>query len=49
MTTNLERALGVHGAMPLDLVAYEGGDVFEFESKPVAAISPQLGRTDLFV
>lgn len=34
--------------MPQDLVAYKGGDVFDFEGKPVAAISEQFGRTDLF-
>ncbi|KIJ59733.1 hypothetical protein HYDPIDRAFT_32949 [Hydnomerulius pinastri MD-312] len=49
-TTNLEKALGIHhGDMPDDLVAYAGGDVFDFEGKVVAAISAQLGRTDVFV
>ncbi|KAG2742359.1 hypothetical protein P692DRAFT_20879650 [Suillus brevipes Sb2] len=48
-TTNLERALGVQREMPQDLVAYRGGDVFEFEAKVVGVISETLGRTDLFV
>ncbi|KAG2041106.1 hypothetical protein BDR03DRAFT_1089407 [Suillus americanus] len=48
-TTNLEKALGVQRDMPQDLVAYRGGDVFEFEAKAVAVISETLGRTDLFV
>ncbi|KAF8551997.1 hypothetical protein OG21DRAFT_1477901 [Imleria badia] len=47
-TVNVERALGVDVDMPQDLVAYKGGDVFDFEGKPVAVISAQLGRTDLF-
>jgi hypothetical protein len=38
-----------HGNMPQDLVAYAGGDGFDFEAKVVAAISAQLGRTDEFV
>ncbi|OAX33578.1 hypothetical protein K503DRAFT_700202 [Rhizopogon vinicolor AM-OR11-026] len=48
-TTNLERALGVQREMPQDLVAYRGGDVFEFEAKVVGVISESLRRTDLFV
>ncbi|KAG2046505.1 hypothetical protein BDR06DRAFT_985564 [Suillus hirtellus] len=48
-TTNLEKALGVRREMPQDLVAYRGGDVFEFEAKVVGVISETLGRTDLFV
>ncbi|KAG1827620.1 uncharacterized protein BJ212DRAFT_1256353 [Suillus subaureus] len=48
-TTNLEKALGVQREMPQDLVAYRGGDVFEFEAKVVGVISETLGRTDLFV
>ena len=47
-TVNVERALGVAVDMPQDLVAYKGGDVFDFEGKPVAVISAQLGRIDLF-
>ncbi|KAG1759992.1 hypothetical protein EDD22DRAFT_980832 [Suillus occidentalis] len=47
-TTNLEKALGVPREMPQDLVAYRGGDVFEFEAKVVGVISETLGRTDLF-
>jgi hypothetical protein len=34
--------------MPQDLVAYKGGDAFDFEGKPVAVISAQLSRIDLF-
>ncbi|KAG1742007.1 hypothetical protein EDB19DRAFT_2038647 [Suillus lakei] len=48
-TTNLEKALGVQREMPQDLVAYRGGDVFDFEAKVVGVISETLGRTDLFV
>ncbi|KAG1832110.1 hypothetical protein EV424DRAFT_1313531 [Suillus variegatus] len=48
-TTNLEKALGVQREMPQDLVAYRGGDVFEFEAKVVGVISETLGRIDLFV
>ncbi|KAG1765832.1 hypothetical protein EV702DRAFT_1272051 [Suillus placidus] len=48
-TTNLEKALGVQREMPQDLVAYRGGDVFEFEAKVVGVISETLGRTDLFL
>ncbi|KAG1758088.1 hypothetical protein EDD22DRAFT_1000346 [Suillus occidentalis] len=48
-TTNLEKALGVQREMPQDLVAYRGGDIFEFEAKVVGVISETLGRTDLFV
>lgn len=48
VTTNLERALGIHGNMPQDLVAYPGGHVFGFGGKAAAVISEQLGRVDLF-
>ncbi|KAG2121914.1 hypothetical protein DEU56DRAFT_89089 [Suillus clintonianus] len=48
-TTNLEKALGVQREMPQNLVAYRGGDVFEFEAKVVGVLSETLGRTDLFV
>ncbi|KAH7889205.1 hypothetical protein F5I97DRAFT_486659 [Phlebopus sp. FC_14] len=51
-TTNLEKALGLVAPdtiMPQDLVAYRGGDVFEFEARAVAVLSAQLGRTDVFV
>ncbi|OAX43849.1 hypothetical protein K503DRAFT_765464 [Rhizopogon vinicolor AM-OR11-026] len=48
-TINLEKALGVQREMPQDLVAFRGGDVFEFEAKVVGVISETLGRTDLFV
>jgi len=48
VTTNLERALGIHGNMPQDLVAYPGGHVFGFGGKAAAVISEQLGRIDLF-
>jgi imidazolonepropionase-like amidohydrolase len=48
VTTNLEKALGVQREMPQDLVAYRGGDVFEFEAKAVGVISETFRRTDLF-
>ncbi|KAF8447198.1 hypothetical protein L210DRAFT_3525216 [Boletus edulis BED1] len=47
-TVNVEKALGIEVDMPQDLVAYKGGDAFGFEGKPVAVISAQFGRTDLF-
>ncbi|KAI6132248.1 hypothetical protein EDD16DRAFT_1775935 [Pisolithus croceorrhizus] len=47
-TTNLEKALGIHGTMPQDLVAYAGGHAFDFGGKAVAVISEQLGRIDVF-
>lgn len=49
VTTNLEKALGMQQEMPQDLVAFRGGDMFEFEAKVVGVISETLGRVDLFV
>jgi hypothetical protein len=30
-----------------DLVAYQGGNIFNFEAKPVAIISPRRGLVDI--
>jgi len=40
--------LGVQMEMPQDLVAYHGGDVFEFEAKVVGVMTEMFRRTDLF-
>ncbi|KII89857.1 hypothetical protein PLICRDRAFT_40029 [Plicaturopsis crispa FD-325 SS-3] len=49
-TTNLESALGLEwsDAAAEDLVVYEGGDVFDFESKVVGVVSARRGVVDLF-
>ncbi|KAJ4478297.1 hypothetical protein J3R30DRAFT_3890154, partial [Lentinula aciculospora] len=48
-TTNLERLLGVKGINPesADLVAFDGGSVFNLSSKVVAILSPQRGQVDM--
>ncbi|KAJ3975165.1 carbohydrate esterase family 9 protein [Lentinula raphanica] len=48
-TTNLERLLGVKGIDPssADLVAFDGGSVFNLSSKVVAVISPQRSQVDI--
>lgn len=54
MSTNLEKLLGIQdslsssGSVGGDIVAYKGGDVFGFESKVVAVVSPVREVTDLF-
>lgn len=51
VTINLERALGVgkhRGLAPSELVAYEGGDWMDFESKVVGIFSSEQGISDLF-
>ncbi|KAJ4001803.1 carbohydrate esterase family 9 protein [Lentinula boryana] len=48
-TTNLEQLLGVKGIEPssADLVAFDGGSVFNLSSKVVAIISPQRSQVDM--
>lgn len=51
VSTNLERLLGVDrsvGRNGGDLVAYRGGDQFDFTGKPVAVVSPERGLVELF-
>ncbi|KAF8065373.1 hypothetical protein FPV67DRAFT_1628755 [Lyophyllum atratum] len=45
-TTNLDRALGAKSV--LDLVAYRGGSIFDFESKVIGVISVQRGTVEIF-
>ncbi|THH04772.1 hypothetical protein EW145_g5277 [Phellinidium pouzarii] len=48
-SSNLEKLLGVNVESELaDLVATEGGDLFDFESKVVGVISPKNGAVDIF-
>lgn len=49
VTTDLERLLGVKGLDDDsgDLVAYEGGSVFDFSSKVTAVISPSRGVVEI--
>ncbi|KAF8826905.1 hypothetical protein HHX47_DHR5000901 [Lentinula edodes] len=48
-TINLEQLLGVKGIEPesADLVAFDGGSVFNLSSKIVAVVSPQRGLVDM--
>ncbi|EGO27865.1 hypothetical protein SERLADRAFT_360423 [Serpula lacrymans var. lacrymans S7.9] len=46
VTTNLDRMLGVED-VDLDLVAYDGGSVFDMSSKVAAVISSQRGMVDI--
>lgn len=54
VSTNLEKLLGIQasssssGSAGEDLVAFKGGDIFGFESKVVAVISPVREVVDLF-
>ncbi|KAF5378365.1 hypothetical protein D9615_008768 [Tricholomella constricta] len=45
-TTRLDRALGVKSV--LDLVAYRGGSIFDFESKVAGVVSMQRGTVEIF-
>lgn len=49
-STNSEKLLGIHAdkAIEGDIVATEGGDLLDFESKVVAVISPRRGQVELF-
>jgi hypothetical protein len=48
-STNLEKLLGVVNPTDetADLVAYEGGGVFDLSSKIIAVLSPARGIVDL--
>ncbi|KAF9012657.1 carbohydrate esterase family 9 protein [Cyathus striatus] len=47
-TTDLERLLGVRAVEGVELVAFEGGGLFDWSSKAAAVISPQRGLVDVF-
>ena len=50
VSTNLEKLLDIEGWVDEDggdLVAYEGGNVFQLTSKPVAVASPRRGLVDV--
>ncbi|KAH7107924.1 hypothetical protein BKA62DRAFT_680428 [Auriculariales sp. MPI-PUGE-AT-0066] len=48
-STAMEKLLGLDiNEQDRDMVAYAGGDIFSFESKPVAVIVPLGARVDLF-
>lgn len=47
-STNLDKILGIeHSSEGADLVAFEGGSLFDLSSKVAAVISPQRGLVDL--
>ena len=47
-STNLDKLLGIkHNGEDADLVAIEGGSLFDLSSKVVAVVSPQRGLVDL--
>lgn len=46
LSTNLEKLLGIIN-LQNDLVAYEGGNVFDLSSKVVAVLSSERGVVDL--
>jgi hypothetical protein len=50
VTTNLQDLLGIRGIddETSDLVAFEGGSMFNLSSKAVAVISPGRGLVDFF-
>lgn len=48
-STNLDELLGIkHDSEDSDLVAFEGGSLFDLSSKVAAVVSPQRGLVDLF-
>jgi hypothetical protein len=49
VTTSLENLLGVRDLNDetADLVAYDGGNIFDLSSKVVAVLSPPRGGVDL--
>ena len=48
-STNLERLLGFEvEAETADMIAIEGGDILDFESKVVGVLSPRRSVVDLF-
>jgi len=50
VTRDLERLLGVRGIdeESADLVAFDGGSIFDFSSKVVGVISTRRGSVELF-
>ena len=50
VTKDLERLLGVRGVNEesADLVAFDGGGIFDFSSKVVGVISTRRGSVELF-
>jgi hypothetical protein len=49
VTTNLEKLLGARvGGSDVDIVAYQGGDVFDLSSKVTGVVSPRRSSVDLF-
>lgn len=48
-STNIEKLLGInHGSEDADLVAFEGGSLFDLSSKVAAVVSSQRGLVDVF-
>ena len=48
-STNLEKLLGLEvEAETADMIAIEGGDISDFESKVVGVLSPRRSVVDLF-
>lgn len=48
-STNLDKLLGIrYDSEDADLVAFEGGSLFDLSSKVAAVVSPQRGLVDLF-
>lgn len=47
-TTNIEKALGLTSNLLHDIVAYHGGDIFDFHSKIIGVVSAQRGAVDIF-
>lgn len=47
-STNLDKLLGISHGEDADLIAIEGGSLFDLSSKVAAVLSPQRGLVDLF-
>ena len=48
-STNLDKILGIkHDSEDADLVAFEGGSMFDLSGKVAAVVSPHRGLVDLF-
>jgi hypothetical protein len=47
-TTNIEKALGLSSSAWHDIVAFSGGDIFDFRSKVVGVVSAQRRIVDIF-
>ena len=49
VSTNIEKLLGISSSSAhADIVAYRGGSVFDFSSRPIAVISPSQGIVELW-